>query len=131
MHNPHTCEQTFMKSIIYYLLLLIFIALVGGFLLFGRADSMGMGQMLGLSAGLILYTVAMSFVGEGIKQDEREIIHKNLSNRSGLVAGTIVFSVGILYQLFVDHRIDSWLLIGLIVINVTKIISLIYLSNKN
>ena len=44
-----------MKNIIYYLLLLVFIALVAGFLLFGRADAMGMGQMLGISAGLILY----------------------------------------------------------------------------
>jgi hypothetical protein len=120
-----------MKTIIYYLLLLVFIALVAGDLIIGRPDTMAMNQMLGISAALILYAVGMSFVGEGQNQDEREILHKNLANRAGLVAGTIIFSLGILYQLFVTHSVDYWLLVGLIVINLTKIISLIFLENKH
>ena len=119
-----------MKSIIYYLLLLVFIALVGGSLIINRPDSMGMNQMLGVSAALVLYTIGMSFVGEGKNQDERQYLHKNMSNRAGLLTGTIIFSLGILYQLFVSHSVDYWLLVGLIVINLTKIISLIYLENK-
>jgi hypothetical protein len=119
-----------MKNIIYYLLLLVFIALLAGFLIMGRVDSMGMSQMLGASAALILYTIAMSFVGEGANLDERETLHKNLANRAGLVAGTVIFSVGILFQLFAQHKVDYWLLAGLIVINLTKIVSLIYLDNK-
>lgn len=120
-----------MKTIIYYLLLLVFIALVGGYLVFGQGGNMAMGQMLGVSAALILYTVAMSFVGEGNGQDEREVHHKNLANRAGLVAGLVILSVGLLYEMFVSHKIDYWLLSGLIVINLTKIISLIFLENKN
>ena len=61
-----------MKNIIYYLLLLVFIALVTGYLVMGRVDSMGMSQMVGAGAALVLYTVAMSFVGEGTNHDERE-----------------------------------------------------------
>ncbi|MDR3642318.1 MAG: hypothetical protein P4L74_01655 [Candidatus Doudnabacteria bacterium] len=120
-----------MKVIIYYLLLLVFIALVAGSLVLGRPQSMGMQQMLGISAALILYVIAMSFVGEGKNQDERQILHKNLSNRAGLVAGSVIFSLGILYQLFVSHNIDYWLWAGLIAINLTKIISLIFLENRN
>lgn len=93
-------------------------------------NSMSMPQMLGFSAALILYSVGMSFVGEGINQDEREVHHKNLANRAGLVAGIIIFSIGILYQLFITHNIDYWLLAGLITINLTKIVSLIYLNYK-
>jgi hypothetical protein len=119
-----------MKNILYYLLLLVFIALVAGFLVFGRPDSMGMTQMLGVSAGLVLYTIAMSFVGEGIALDERAVLHRNISNRAGLIAGNIVFSLGIIYQMFFLHSIDWWLLVGLIAINLTKIISLIYLDSK-
>lgn len=120
-----------MKTIIYYLLLLVFIALMAGYLVMGRPDTMGMNQMVGVSAALILYTVAMSFVGEGKNLDERANLHKNLANRAGLIAGTIVFSIAILYQLFITHSVDYWLLVGLIVINLTKIISLIYLENKH
>ncbi len=119
-----------MKTIIYYIILLVFIALFAGTLIMGRPDSMGMNQMIGISAALILYAIGMSFVGEGKNQDEREVLHKNLSNRAGLVAGTIIFSLGILYQLFINHSVDYWLLIGLIVINLTKLVSLIYLENK-
>ena len=128
--NKECPKLLFMKNIIYYLLLLVFIALMGGYLIMGRPDTMAMNQMVGVSAALILYTVAMSFVGEGQNQDEREILHKNLANRAGLIAGTIIFSLAILYQLFVKHSVDYWLLVGLIVINLTKIISLIYLENK-
>lgn len=120
-----------MKSIIYYLLLLVFIALVAGSLILVRPDNMATNQMVGISAALVLYTIAMSFVGEGKNQDERSVLHKNLANRAGLIAGTIVFSVAVLYQLFFKHAVDYWLLVGLIVINLTKIISLIFLENKN
>ena len=96
----------------------------------GRPDALAMNQMVGVSAALILYTIAMSFVGEGKNQDERQVLHKNLANRAGLIAGTIVFSLATLYQLFVKHSVDYWLLVGLITINLTKIISLIYLENK-
>ena len=111
----------FMKTIIYYLLLLVFIALVAGTLVTGQVDTMGMSQTIGISAALILYAIALSFVGEGKSLDEREVLHRNLSNRAGLIAGLAVLSIGIIVQLFY-HRVDYWLLSGLIIINLTKII---------
>ena len=119
-----------MKTLIYYLLLLIFIALLSGFLIFGRNEAMSMPQMLGVSAFLALYTIAMSLVGETKNGDERDVSHRNLSNRAGLIAGLVVLSLGVLYQMFVSHKVDYWLLAGLIIINLTKIVSLIYLDNK-
>ena len=119
-----------MKTIIYYLLLLVFLALVSGFLIFGRAEAMTMPQMLGITAFLAVYTIAMSLVGEMGVADERDVLHRNLANRAGLVAGLVILSLGVLYQMFVIHKIDYWLLTGLIVINLTKIISLIYLNYK-
>ncbi len=118
-----------MKIILYYISLLVLIALVAGYLIFGSGSSMSMGQMVGVSAGLVLYTVAMSFVGEGLRQDEREVLHRNMANRAGLIAGLIILSLGVIIQLF-SHHIDYWLLSGLIAINVTKLVSLIYLNNN-
>ncbi len=120
-----------MKKIIYYLVLLIFIALIAGFLLSRQGtDAMSMKQMLSVSALLAVYVVAMSVVGEGKTADEREQSHRYISNRAGLIAGTIILSLGIIYQMFFSHRLDYWLLGGLIVINLTKIVSLIYLDYK-
>lgn len=119
-----------MKIIIYYLLLLIAIALITGFSVSGNANAMSMQQAFSLSAALVLYTVALSLVGEGKAVDERETAHRYIANRSALIAGTIIMSLGIMSQLFFTHKLDYWLLIGLVGINLTKIISLIYLNYK-
>ena len=114
-----------MKVITYYLLLLIFIALLSCWLLQSPASTMSMGQMLSVSLFLGLYVVAMSLVGEGKIVDEREVAHRYFSNRAALIAGTIVLSLGILYQLFA-HQLDYWLLAALVAINLVKIVTLIY-----
>ncbi len=119
-----------MKVIIYYLLLLVLIALTGGYLFSERGNEMSVPQMLGICAVLGIYTVFMCLVGEGKNLDERDVLHRNLSNRAGLIAGNIIFSLGLIYQIFITHQLDFWLLAGLIVINLTKIISLIYLNYK-
>jgi hypothetical protein len=118
-----------MKNLIYHLLLLIFIAVLTGFLLATGKD-IPMAQMLGFGGALVLYIVGASLVGESGTKEDREKLHITFSNRAGLIAGQIVLAIGILYQLFVTHNIDYWLLVGLIAISLTKIISLIYLTNN-
>ncbi len=122
-----------MKTLLYYLFLLIAIALITGFIVSQNSgDTMSMTKTMALSlSGLLaLYTVAMSFVGEGQVADEREQAHRYIANRAGLVASTTVLALGIIFQLFITHRIDYWLLTGLITINLTKIVSLIWLNYK-
>ena len=119
-----------MKIIIYYLLLLILLALTGGYLLSEPMDTMSMPAMLSVSAVLVLYTIGISLVGETNNSDERDVLHRNLSNRAALIAGTIIFSLGLIYQMFISHMLDWWLLAGLIVMNLTRIVSLIYLNYR-
>ena len=121
-----------MKLILYYLSLLIFLAVVTGFLISQNqaADAMGMSTMLGIGVALAIYVMAMSLVGEGPSEDERELHHRRVANRTAMIAGTIILSVGVLYQLFVTHQLDYWLLVALMGINLSKIISLIYLNYR-
>ena len=121
-----------MKLIIYYLSLLVFLAIVTGYLLSqSNADAaMSMGTMIGISAALVVYVVAMSLVGEGPKEDEREVYHRQIANRNAMIAGTAILSVGVLYQLFITHVIDYWLLAALMGVNLSKIVSLIYLNYR-
>lgn len=119
-----------MKIITYYLVLLVFIALITGFMVQGSPDSMSMQQMISVSVLLGIYVVGMSLVGEGKTEDERDLQHRYKSNRLALLAGTIVLSIGVLVQLF-SHNLDYWLLAGLIAINLTKIMSLIYSNYRH
>jgi hypothetical protein len=91
---------------------------------------MGMREVLSVCGALVVYTVALSFVGEGKVEDERELTHRHIANRMGLVVGTSILAVGVMTQLFIAHKVDYWLLAGLIAINLTKITSLIYLNYK-
>lgn len=121
-----------MKLIFYYLSLLVFLAVVTGFLISQNQaqTTMGMSTMLGIGVALGLYVIAMSLIGEGPEEDERETHHRRIANRVAMIAGTIILSVGVLYQLFVVHQLDYWLLIALMGINLSKIISLIYLNYR-
>lgn len=121
-----------MKLILYYLALLVFIAIVTGFLISQSSAeaTMNMTQVLWVCVLLGGYTVAMSLIGEGKTEDEREQHHRFVANRWALIAGTATLSIGIIYQLMIDHSLNYWLLIGLIAINITKIVSLIYLNYK-
>ena len=119
-----------MRIIIYYLLLLVFIAVLTGFLLSGNhGAAMNMQQTISVSALLVVYSVGLSLVGEGKTADERESMHRYYANRAALIAGNSLLSIGILIQLF-THNLDYWLLAGLIIINLTKIISFIYLNYR-
>ncbi len=120
-----------MKITIYYILLLIGVSLLAAFIFFTKEDFMPMAEILSICGFLALYTVALSFVGEGKTIDERERQHRYLSNRAALIASTFVISLGIIIQLFVNHHLDFWLLGSLIVLNLTKIVSLIYYNYKN
>jgi hypothetical protein len=119
-----------MKIIIYYLVLLVFIALLAGFLIQPHGQGMSMTTMVSVSVLLSIYVVAMSLIGEGKTVDEREEAHRYKANRVALIAGTVILSAGILYQLF-THRLDYWLLAGLISVNLFKIISLIYSNHRH
>lgn len=116
-----------MKIITYSLLLLGLLGLIGGYLLVnGRAQTMTMPQMLGVSVLLGLYLIGLAFAGEGKTEDERAVAHRYFANRAALVAGTAVLCLGVLYQLFSAHAVDVWLLSGLFTINLVKLVSLIY-----
>ncbi len=122
-----------MKLIIYYLSLLVFLAMVTGYLISQAstaATPMSMGTMVGISAALVIYVVGMSLIGEGPKEDERETMHRQLANRVALIVGSSLLSIGVLYQLFISHQLNYLALIVLMVINLSKIISLIYFNYK-
>ena len=117
-----------MKTAVYYILLLVFIALITGFV-FSGGNHMSMGQVTAVCSGLVLYTVALGVVGEGRAEDERAQYHRYLSTRIGFIAGVSVLCIGLLFQL-ITHTLDYWLLAGLIIVNLSKIMSLLYLHNK-
>lgn len=119
-----------LKIFIYYGLLLVLIGLIAAYLFFKPMDEMSMPAMISISMVLVLYSVLISLAGEIKSDDEREVLHRNLSNRVAMIAATLFISGGLIYQIFVTHHTDWWLLATIIIMNLTKITSLIYFHYK-
>lgn len=116
-----------MKILTYYIFLLALISTLGIILIkTNQSDTvMTMQAMISVSVFLVAYVIGSSLVGEGKTEDERATVHRYKANRYALIAGTVILSYGIIYQLF-THHLDYWLIYGLIGINLSKIGSLIY-----
>ncbi len=119
-----------LKIFIYYGMLLVLISLIAVYLFFKPMDEMSMPAMISICTVLVLYSVLISLAGEVRSEDEREIMHRNLSNRVATIAATLFISGGLIYQFFVNHHTDWWLLAAIISMNLTKIVSLIYFHYK-
>lgn len=120
-----------MKHIVYTLLLTLLLGLTAADLFATSSmDAMSMPRLYSLCTALVLYTIGISLVGETHNADERDVMHRNVSNRVALICGTIFLSSGLIYSLFVLHSINRWLLAGLVVINLTKVATLLYLHYR-
>ena len=83
-----------------------------------------------LILGLILsFTVFAAIVFKEKASDERELSHIHIAGRISYIAGTLVLTLGVVYQAF-NHEIDSWLLLGLFVMVLSKLITRIYFHHK-
>lgn len=119
-----------MRIIVYYLLLLILLGLIGGYSASAVHDSMSMTQIASIVGVLALYTIGISLVGEIKTGDERDVTHRHAASRHALIAGSAVLATGLLYDLLYNHHLNNWMLATLIIMNLTKIISLIWQNYK-
>ena len=76
--------------------------------------------LFGLFAGLILREKS---------KDERDDIHKGLAGRNAFLAGSVILVLGIFVQ-GLSHTIDTWLVMALIVMIITKVATRIW-TDKN
>ncbi len=88
---------------------------------------MGMSSSLHMALTILLALLAIAFIAFGWKElpaDEREAHHRNKAGRIGYLAGTAILSAGIVFQ-SIEHAVDPWLIAGLGVMVLMKLVSLI------
>lgn len=76
--------------------------------------------LFGLLAGLVLREKS---------QDERDDVHKGLAGRNAFLVGSFVIIVGIVIQGYM-HEVDTWLVLALTAMIITKVITRIW-TDKN
>ncbi len=122
-----------MKKIIYLLLLLVFVMLITGAAVFGHPENMSAGALWGIAAALIVYAAILLLVREdrpAAAEGQALPPAAAASDTAVLAAGTAAVTLAVLYQLLTRNVIDYWLLAALIVMNLAKIVSFVYLENK-
>ncbi len=82
-----------------------------------------------LIVALVLFGFFASFILREKVIDERDGVHRTLAGRNAFLIGSGIILAGILVQAY-QHNVDTWLVIALIVMIVTKIVTRIW-SDKN
>lgn len=93
---------------------------------FWMPDMMVMGILVGT---LVVFGMFASFVLREKAEDERDALHKSLAGRNAFLAGAGVLMLGILIEGY-NHAVDPWLVGGLIVMIVAKVLSRFW-SDRN
>ncbi len=79
---------------------------------------------------IIVFLLLAGIVWKERAGDERELQHRQTAGRISFLIGTGVLVVGIITQTL-QHRLDSWLLIALCAMVITKLIARIYQEQMN
>jgi len=77
---------------------------------------------------LVLTTVMSVWVGLIVQEysnDEREMLHKMKAGRIAYLSGILVLTTGLVFQ-GINHNIDPWIVLTLIVMVMSKVISRVY-----
>ncbi len=86
-------------------------------------------QMMTIAAVLIIFISFCAFVWKEKSKDEREQLHKQIASRFAYLSGASVLIIAIVIQ-SINHSIDPWIVIALIVMILAKIAGSLY-ANKN
>ena len=93
---------------------------------FWMPDMMVMGMLVAL---LVLFGIFASFILKEKVFDERDAINRSLAGRNAFLAGSAILMLGIVIQGY-SHKVDSWLVVALIVMIIVKITTRLW-SDKN
>jgi len=84
---------------------------------FWMPDIMVMGMLVAL---LVLFGIFASFILKEKVFDERDDVNRSLAGRNAFLAGSAILMLGIVIQGY-SHKVDSWLVVALIVMIIVKI----------
>jgi len=105
------------KEIIVPLTLIVLAVLLLNPFHFWMPDMMVMGMLAIL---LVLFGMFASFILKEKVFDERDDVNRSLAGRNAFLAGSAILMLGIVIQGY-SHKVDSWLVITLIVMIIVKI----------
>ena len=114
------------KEIIVSLTLVVLAILLLNPFHFWMPDMMVMGMLVAL---LVLFGIFASFILKEKVFDERDDVNRSLAGRNAFLAGSAILMLGIVIQGY-SHKVDSWLVVALIVMIIVKITTRLW-SDKN
>ena len=114
------------KEIIVSLTLVVLAILLLNPFRFWMPDMMVMGMLVAL---LVLFGIFASFILKEKVFDERDDVNRSLAGRNAFLAGSAILMLGIVIQGY-SHKVDSWLVVALIVMIIVKITTRLW-SDRN
>jgi len=114
-------NESYPEIIISIIVAVLLVCLLNPFS-FWMPTNVHMTMIVLLMIAIILFS---ALVWKEKTKDEREMVHRNNAGRMAYVAGTLVLSVGVIVQ-SMSHTLDPWLVLGLGIMVIVKLIGLLY-----
>lgn len=116
-------KQILPDSILFVAVLVLLVLLVNPYMLW-----MPSGLEMMMVAGLIVVVVVLiGYVWREQARDERESLNRLIATRLGYTIGLLGLLVGVVVQI-IQHDVDVWLISGLVVMVLGKLIGNLYVE---
>lgn len=79
---------------------------------------------------VVVFGFFSAFVWREQARDEREMMHRTVSGRIAFLSGVLILIIGIIVQ-GLQHKVDIWLVLTLLVMIFAKIITNVYNNLNN
>ncbi len=86
-------------------------------------------HMVMLTLTLVIFALFAIFILREKVQDERDAVHRMLSGRVAFLTGSTLLTIGIVVQSLED-KVDTWLVVVLVAMILSKLVTRIYSDNR-
>jgi hypothetical protein len=112
-------KQNLIEIIIGTILIILVLAFLDPFMVL-MPNALIMMVMLLLVIGFSVFSV---YIWREQAKDEREELHRLAAGRYAWLVGSGIIILGILYQGFIEHQVDHWLIYALVGMITTKLVT--------
>ena len=118
--------NTHIKKEIFLAILILVIA--GMCLFYAMSPMVYVGSHL---VAILVFIVFAILIWTAPSLDERDYLNRALSSDIAFTVGGIILGIGMLYQMYVDMKVDVWIVVTLATMILARVASQIYLDRNH
>jgi len=118
--NKHIKKEIFLAALMFII--------AGMCLFYAMSPMMYVGTHV---IAIVIFVIFSILIWTAKSIDERDYINRALSSDIAFTVGGVMLGIAMLYQIYVDMKVDVWILITLSTMLLVRVISQVWLDRNN